>query len=94
MLKEIKAQGQELNKSVEAIANIIATQTQPPKDNTIMLSKDLIEMNNLSLPKDLNHWRNLHVLAWIAYKLELPMYMDSFKVNHGIHTYDSPFHSQ
>jgi hypothetical protein len=32
----------------------------------------------IKLPLDVRNWRNAHVLAWLAFRMELPQYMDSF----------------
>jgi len=87
ILDTMKSQSAEMNRSMQAIAELLASQDNnpnpnPPKESPSLMfsNKDFVEMNNLTLPKDLHNWRTLHVQAWLAYKLELPMYIDAFKV--------------
>jgi len=37
------------------------------------------EVRSLKLPKDITQWRVLHVQAWIAITMELPLYMENFQ---------------
>ena len=37
------------------------------------------DVRSLKLPKDITQWRVLHVQAWIAITMELPLYMDNFQ---------------
>jgi hypothetical protein len=37
------------------------------------------DVRSLRLPKDVTQWRVLHVQAWVAITMELPLYMDNFQ---------------
>jgi hypothetical protein len=41
---------------------------------------DIFNVTNVQLPPNINDWKTAHVQAWLAFDVELPAYMDSFRV--------------
>ena len=58
----------------------IAAPKPPKRKPSIPVEKEeaVESMPRVKLPLDVRTWRNAHVLAWLAFHLELPQYMESF----------------
>ena len=54
-------------------------QPSPKKGTNTFAGISVSEMTNVKLPSDVCQWRTIHVQAWLAFKMELPMYMDAFQ---------------
>lgn len=80
MMNEIKCQSSELQKSVRSLADIFTKQQQQQQQQ--VQQPTFVPSEDLALPNDICNWRSVHAMAWLAYQLELPMYMDAFQVFH------------
>jgi Ca2+-dependent lipid-binding protein len=49
------------------------------EDNNPLSNLKISGISNLKLPKDALQWRTVHVQAWLAITMELPLYMDNFQ---------------
>jgi Ca2+-dependent lipid-binding protein len=77
MMKEMKNQSQELEKSVRSLAEIL--HKPKPAAEPVQSQPAFVPSEDLALPNDINNWRSIHAMAWLAYQLELPIYMDAFQ---------------
>ena len=94
ILKAIKAQNENLKDTIDSLSQALKTMNDnrpppadsgdtealpPPKPKTTRSAPVEDEkIPRVKLPLDIKTWRNAHVLAWLAFRMELPQYMESF----------------
>eukprot|EP00605_Chrysophyceae_sp_TOSAG23-4_P000122 GSChrysophyteH1.ASY1.ANO1.133.1 assembled CDS len=73
----VSSQTEELKKSIEELERQqrkARTTPAAPKEKW-----DIFNVTNVQLPANVHDWRVAHVQAWLAFQVELPMYMEAFK---------------
>jgi hypothetical protein len=93
ILKAIKAQNENLKDTIDSLSQALKTMNdnrppQPDIGDTEVLPPPKLKVRSapvederiprVKLPLDVKTWRNAHVLAWLAFRMELPQYMESF----------------
>lgn len=90
MMKLMAAQNSSLNETINELSKAIVSKlnTAPaPQSVPVPVKKPVIReeeppsaqtIPRVKLPLDVRTWRNAHVLAWLAFRMELPQYMESF----------------
>lgn len=93
ILKAIKAQNENLKDTIDSLSQALKTMNdnrppppeigdtevlRPPKLKVRSAPVEDERIPRVKLPLDVKTWRNAHVLAWLAFRMELPQYMESF----------------
>ena len=84
LLDTINSKTAEIINPVASMATYsVPTPTESPSRKSKKLDTfagiSVAEMTNVKLPSDVCQWRTIHVQAWLAFKMELPMYMEAFQ---------------
>lgn len=79
-IENLKEQMEQSNGNILSQIDANAEANERYKDDNNPLSNLKISgISNLKLPKDALQWRTVHVQAWLAITMELPLYMDNFQ---------------
>ena len=69
----LNGQTSRLSKSIEQISSELSKSLTRENGGAIS------ELNNVKLPLNIAEWRTSHAQAWLAYRLDLPQYLQTFK---------------
>ena len=93
ILKAIREQNANFKDTIDSLSQALksANESRPPPDDANTETphppktkpktapvEEFQKIPRVKLPLDAKTWRNAHVLAWLAFRMELPQYMETF----------------